>query len=113
MTVLDEAGGPASGEARAWAPAVVKVDGHVDVYNANDLRESLLAALGANAPGVVLDLTDLRFLDSSGIGILVGACRRAQATGKSLEVVGLSPQVGRVLSMSGVDHLLAGVAPRS
>lgn len=102
MTLLDESGGSPT--------TVIPIAGDVDIRNAIEVREKLLAALVSDAPALVLDLTGLRFVDSTGIGIIAGACRRAQATGKAIDVVGLPPRIARVFATAGVDALLASVA---
>lgn len=61
------------------------------------------AACADPVVSLVLDLSDLSFMDSSGIGALVGLHRRAQAEGWSLVLAAPGPQVAGLLAMTGLD----------
>ena len=98
---------------REGATERVSVAGEVDVSNADSLREALDGALGANAPGVVVDLAEVPYIDSTGIGVLVGAAHRAREAGSSLAVERPQRNVARVLGLLGVgDELGLGDASR-
>ena len=57
--------------------ARVLVEGEVDVSNADELRNAVDAALALDAPEVTVDLSQVPYIDSTGIGVLVGAAHRA------------------------------------
>ena len=94
MKVCGEATGP------TW---LVSVSGEVDVSNAADLRKALDEALGAGREELVVDLTEVSYIDSTGIGVLVGAARRAADARMAFSVAHPQRNVARVLSMLGVD----------
>lgn len=76
---------------------VVEVSGEVDCYSVPLLREAL-AGGGATRPlRIAVVCERLEFIDSSGIGALVGGLKRAQASGGRLALVGCSPHVDRML----------------
>jgi anti-sigma B factor antagonist len=85
--------------------ATIRVQGEVDVSQAVVLRDTLAAGL---APGVIVlaDLSEVPFIDSSGIGILVTAHRQAAACGGAFAVVSPSEQVSQVLRMTRADKML-------
>ena len=83
-------------------PVIVALDGQVDLHNAAALREAIITGLASDAPGIVVDLSGVDFLDSAGLGILVGAYRRAAALDKTFRVCGVTPRVQRVLDLSGL-----------
>lgn len=88
---------------------LVKVVGEVDVSNAPQLRQELEAALGEATPQVAVDFSEVPYIDSTGIGVLVGAAHRAQEAGGSLTLSNPQKNVARVLSLLGVDkELVAG-----
>lgn len=88
---------------------LVKVVGEVDVSNAPQLRQELEAALGEATPQVVVDFSEVPYIDSTGIGVLVGAAHRAKEAGGSLTLSNPQKNVARVLSLLGVDkELVAG-----
>lgn len=83
---------------------IVTLRGECDLNNADILRERLLALLDdGQTPCVILDLTDLTFIDSSGLTALVVADRRARALGGALVLAGARKIVARVLSLTALD----------
>ena len=58
--------------------STVTVTGEVDVSNANELREALDAVLGQTPAGISVDLAQVAYIDSTGIGVLVAPPRAAQ-----------------------------------
>lgn len=85
------------------ALACVRVVGEVDVSNAGQLRDALDGALAADVQRIEVDLGEVPYIDSTGIGVLVGAAHRAAEAQKSLAVARPQRNVARVLSMLGVD----------
>jgi anti-sigma B factor antagonist len=86
--------------------AVIVAAGEIDLTNAESLRDALLSALNAGAPGLIVDLTATTFLDSAGVTALVRASRRASASGAALRLAATAPAVLRVLSLVGIDQLI-------
>jgi anti-sigma B factor antagonist len=87
--------------------ATIAVAGECDLYEAH-LLESALAEAGA-APGtsVYLDLSELSFLDSTGLHVLVKAQRSFEAAGSELVLVAPTEQVRRTLAVSGLEGQFA------
>lgn len=81
---------------------LVKVAGEVDVSNASELRDAIDAKLPETTGELVVDLADVPYIDSTGIGVLVGAAHRAQEAGKQLVVASPQKNVARVLGLLGV-----------
>ena len=82
--------------------ARVLVEGEVDVSNADELRNAVDAALALDEPEVTVDLSQVPYIDSTGIGVLVGAAHRAADAGKKLVVASPQKNVARVLGLLGV-----------
>jgi anti-sigma B factor antagonist len=85
---------------------VIAIGGEVDLATAPTLR-SKLVALAAEYPGspIAVDLGGVSFIDSSGLGVLIGARRRAVENGGTLVLVGLLPPVARLLAITGLDSV--------
>ena len=64
--------------------SVVKVTGAVDVASSLELRDVLAGAVAVAGARVLLDLSGVSLIDSSGVGVLIGAHRQAEANGASL-----------------------------
>ncbi len=82
----------------------VSLKGDIDHHTAAALREAIDDAVFA-APGaktLVLDFAGVTFMDSSGVGLVMGRYRLCQTRGLTLRVVNLSPRDARIMAMSGV-----------
>ena len=89
-------------ERRAAATLVV-LRGDLDLATAPELRECLVKIIDEGAR-IVVDLDAVDFLDSAGLGILVGGLRRARTRGGDLELVCSHGQVLRPLEITGLDR---------
>ena len=87
---------------------VLAVVGELDVGTAPRLREVLvrLAADTGRPPRVVLDLSGVDFLDSTGLGVLLGGAKRLRAQGGGLALARAEPQVRKVLEVTRVIEIL-------
>jgi anti-anti-sigma factor len=87
--------------------SVVSIAGEVDIYTSSRLRESLLRVVtDEKFGGLVVNLSELRFVDSTGIGVLVGVWRRVRATGCEMTLAAPSLAVGAVLETAGLRKIL-------
>lgn len=76
--------------------------GEIDVSNAAVLRDALNQAFDEGATSLEADLAEVSYIDSTGIGVLVGAAHRAKESGVSFTVSHPQRNVERVLSLLGV-----------
>jgi anti-sigma B factor antagonist len=81
--------------------AVCRLAGELDALNAPRLRALLLEQVEEDRDAVI-DLAGLQFIDSSGLGVLVGALKRYQAAGHRLSLRAPTPSLKRVLDMTGL-----------
>lgn len=79
------------------------VKGEVDVSNAGELRSALEAAAEAAPESIEVNLAEVSYIDSTGIGVLVGAAHSAEEAKRSFSVVSPQPNVKRVLGLLGVE----------
>lgn len=82
----------------------IAVAGEVDISNAAKLRDAIDLALEQPTEEVCLDFAQVAYIDSTGIGVLVGAAHHAQDHAKRFAVVGAQPGVMRVAQLLGVDQ---------
>ncbi|MGZ4610243.1 MAG: STAS domain-containing protein [Actinomycetes bacterium] len=83
--------------------AVVSVGGEVDLGTATQLGDYAANALQEAGPSLVLDLTDVAFMDSTGLKVLLACHRRAQLAGGALGLAAPTRAVRRVLTVTGLD----------
>jgi anti-sigma B factor antagonist len=87
---------------------VVRVAGEVDMSHEEELRGELRTAVAAEPKGIVVDLTECEFIDSSGVRALL-LSREAQDSGDGAEhlaVAAASEQILRILSVMGIDRVI-------
>lgn len=87
--------------AGSWV--VIDVAGEVDVFTAPKLRERLIAAVGEGNSHIVVNLTDVGFMDSTGLGVLVGGLKRVKERDGVLALAGAKGTVQRVLGVTGLS----------
>jgi anti-anti-sigma factor len=83
---------------------VAALEGEVDMGNARDIRDSLLEAVTNHAPGLVIDLSAITYLDSAGIHVVFDLARRLHARQQQLlVVVPAEAPIRRVLTLTNVS----------
>ncbi len=94
------------GDGSAGDPAVVVATGTLDVASAPRLREQIVELVGAGRHHLVVDVDGIDFLDSTGLGVLVGAVRRVQPHGGSLRLVCRRQRILGALAVVGLTKML-------
>lgn len=84
---------------------LIKVFGEVDLYSSPDLRSAIGKAIQQNAQGVAVQLTDVGYMDSSGVATLVEGLRAAMEKNKTFMLVAPSQAVMKVLQLSRLDSV--------
>ena len=103
MTVVGSSFGmDVRGEGR-WL--VTRVHGDLDVNTSPALREALFAAVDDGQHALVLDLSGLAFIDSTGLGVLVAVMKQARTRGGDLVLRRPTAAVMRVLELTGLDQV--------
>ena len=91
----------------SWRETVVlAVGGDVDLYVAGELKDRLAEATDAGAKMLVLDFSNVTFVDSMGLGVLVGGMKQLRAAGGELHLVVSAPEVQRVLEITHMDRVI-------
>ncbi len=87
--------------------AVLQVTGEVDVYFAPQLRARIRELAAEGAVHLIADLGQVDFIDSTGLGVLVGGLKRLREDGGSLALVITTPRILRIFQMTGLTKALA------
>src|ERR671911_130401 len=85
------------------APGVtlLVVHGDADLHAAPELRDRLGAAVDAGDSGIVVDLTQTSFLDSTALGVLLGAVKRLRSRDGSMTIVNNDPNIATTFEITG------------
>ena len=86
--------------------ATVSVRGEVDVYTAPQLRECLYGVVADGIGRVVLDLSAMSFIDSTGLGVIVGTLKRLREGGGDLLLRSPSRSTLKVLEITGLTRII-------
>lgn len=85
---------------------VCAVSGELDAYTAPDFRDALEAQLEQGHATIVVDMGGLSYLDSTGLGILVGTAKRCRQAGGDLAVVCNRDNLLKIFNISGTQEIL-------
>ncbi len=82
------------------------LDGEIDHHSVQPVRESIDNAIDRNQPNsLVLDFSDVTFMDSSGIGLIMGRFRETSRLGAQLYIFNPQPPIEKLLLIAGMDKL--------
>lgn len=82
-------------------------DGEIDHHSAEKIRNGIDKEITrTNAVNVIFDLRNVTFMDSSGIGVILGRYRLVSGLGGSVVIFGADESVRRILDMSGVSRII-------
>jgi anti-sigma B factor antagonist len=91
---------------------LVRVRGEIDLRTSPGLREELLKLAQPGAEALVVDLTDVPYMDSSGVGTLVYFKREAERAGRRVFLLGLQPRVRSLFEITHLDEFFRIVNSR-
>lgn len=86
---------------------IVRVEGEVDLHVADAFRKIVDEALAqAGVPNLLLNLAKVTFIDSSGLGVILGRYKRISQLGGKMSAVQLQPQVEKIFELSGLLRII-------
>lgn len=91
---------------------VVAVAGEVDIFTAPDLKRVIAQAIDDGAQRLVIDLTRTRFLDSTALGVLIGAVKRLRPLDGRMAIVNTEPSTTKTFQITGLDRIFTIVETR-
>ena len=92
-------------ERDGWS--VLEVEGEIDLATAPRLRERLLTLVNAGTSKVIVDLRAVAFIDSTGLGVLIGALKRLRINEGDLRLVCPERGIRKVFDITGLDQVFA------
>jgi anti-sigma B factor antagonist len=88
-------------EARKRWELVVSKD--MDLYAVPELKQAILECIAGGKADIYLDATDMGYIDSTGLGVLVSSLNRVREYGGSMSIKGLKPHIRRIFHLTGLD----------
>ena len=85
----------------------VHLYGEVDIYNADSMKSELHALIDEKKADVVLDCTSLKYIDSTGLGVLVSTLKKVKEADKQISIVALRPYIAKIFTLTGLDKVFS------
>jgi len=90
---------------RKGSSCTVTLKGEVDVYTSPRLKQTIVEAIDAGCVNIVVDLEGVRFIDSSGLGVLVSGLRRVKEHDGTLRLVCTHDGILKIFRITGLDKV--------
>lgn len=88
---------------------VAKIDGEIDHHTAEEIRSKIEKEFSvSNSKNIIFDFSKVNFMDSSGIGMVIGRYKHIKGLGGKVAVICLSENIDRIFSISGLYKIIDG-----
>lgn len=81
------------------------ITGEIDIYTAQEFKERLYRAVDSNRKDLKIDCRGLNYIDSTGLGIFVGALKKTRQNGNDIYVENLKDNIKKLFLITGLDKL--------
>jgi anti-sigma B factor antagonist len=85
---------------------VLKLSGELDVYTAPKLKEVLMPLVQQEHQEIIVDLANVQYMDSTGLGVFIGALKRSQKYDSKLKLVNPQKRIHRLFSITGLAEVM-------
>jgi anti-sigma B factor antagonist len=87
--------------------SVLSLAGEIDVYTAPRLRQAIIDLVEAGKTNLVIDMEKVDFLDSTGLGVLVGGLKRVKTNDGSLAIVATQDKILKIFDITGLNKVFS------
>jgi len=84
---------------------VLAVRGEIDLFTAPELKQVLAESIEAGRIRIIVDLTETTFLDSTALGVLIGAVKRLRSRDGALALVNVDENIAKTFEITGLDQI--------
>lgn len=84
----------------------IEVEGEIDAYTAPQLKERASSIDWTEETAVIIDLSNVTYMDSTGLGVFVGIYKRANAAGSKFQLRGLNERLYRLFEITGLHEVI-------
>lgn len=85
---------------------IVQIIGEMDVLTSKELREELIRIFNEKQENIILDLQGLNYIDSTGLGVIIGAYGRLKEKEKEISIINPKQNILKLLTITGLDKIL-------
>jgi anti-sigma B factor antagonist len=83
----------------------ISLSGEVDIYTSQDLKDKLYSIIDSRKLDIKIDCSGLDYIDSTGLGIFVGALKRAKQYDKKIYILNLKSNIRKLFMITGLDKV--------
>ena len=87
------------------APVIIAPEGEIDLHASQVVKDQLEPVLTEKRPVVIVDLSGVSYVDSSGLAVFIEAMQRVQAYGGSFALCGLRTNIAQIFSIARLDQV--------
>ncbi len=91
---------------------IVAVRGEIDLFTAPEFKQVLAEAIEQGKTRIVVDLSETSFLDSTALGVLLGAVKRLRTAGGALVIINVDRNIAKTFEITGLDQIFTIVGTR-
>jgi anti-sigma B factor antagonist len=91
---------------------VLAVRGEIDLFTAPELKQVLAESIEAGRIRIIVDLTETTFLDSTALGVLIGAVKRLRSRDGALAIVNTDDNIAKTFEITGLDQIFTILGTR-
>ncbi|URN85324.1 STAS domain-containing protein [Acetobacterium wieringae] len=85
---------------------MVSIKGEIDIYSIEKFREIIEEKIRTQAPEIILDCSELSYMDSTGMGVLIELRNKTKEMGQKIIMINPRPNIKKLLSLTGVDKII-------
>lgn len=86
--------------------SMVSIKGEIDIYSIEKFRESIEKEIKTQATQIILDCTELSYMDSTGMGVLIELRNKTKEMGQKMIMMNPRPNIKKLLALTGVDKII-------
>lgn len=86
---------------------VLDIEGEIDVYTSTQLKETIVSTIGEGIKFIVMNLSKVEYLDSTGLGVLIGALKHLREKQGNLIIVSPSMRIMRIFEITGLYKIFS------
>lgn len=83
----------------------VYLSGEIDVSTANEVKENLINLISKQSADIKLDMTNLDYIDSTGLGVLIGVLKRLKENDRDIYITNTKKNVRKIFNITGLDKI--------
>lgn len=83
----------------------IELSGEVDIYTAGQLKEAFIKIIEERKENIKINAGMLEYIDSTGLGVLIGALKRLKQENKHIIIFNIKPSIKKLLNITGLDKI--------